>query len=306
MRWFGWLRKQPTLPAREKGRVGAAADVVAGRLRVRGVPYNLPRDVEEMSRLDFQHYLFRAALQGNYLAPLHQPRSILDVGTGTGRWAREMAVEFPQANVVGLDIKPPPVDEAAEARAGMDLRPPNYTFVAGNVLEGLPFADASFDVVHMRMLISAIPHDRWPFVTQELVRVTRPGGWVESVEALLPTQGGPVAEQLMDWIRAISLRRGVDIRDATQVGNWLQAAGIPQVTLRECLIPCGDYGGRLGKMMATDYFAGVKAVGGVMVAQGLTTQTTFEQTVTRARQDIASSQYRCIFPVYVAFGQRRG
>ncbi|HEU0025479.1 MAG TPA: hypothetical protein VFQ25_00045 [Ktedonobacterales bacterium] len=92
MRWLGWLRR---------GR-GAAGDggvekadspvgMAFGQARVRGVPYNLPRDLEEMNRLDFQHYLFRFALQGNFAVPIQAPRSILDVGTGTGRWAREMA-----------------------------------------------------------------------------------------------------------------------------------------------------------------------------------------------------------------------
>lgn len=303
MRWFGWFRRQPPIAAPEP-HVGSGAKVVAGRLRVRGVPYNLPRDLEEMNRLDFQHYLFRAALRGNFVAPIDRTGAILDVGTGTGRWAREMAQTFPQAAVVGLDIHPPPVDETSTAQPGTDLRPPNYTFVSGNVLEGLPFADASFDFVHMRMLVSAIPHDRWPYVAQELVRVTRPGGWVESVEALLPTNGGPVAEQLMDWIRAISLRRGVDIADAAHVQKHLAAAGLTQVRTQELTIPCGDYGGRIGKMMATDYFAGVKAVGGVMVAQGLTTETRFEQVLTLAMQDIASPRYRCVFPVFVAYGQR--
>ncbi len=303
MRWFGWFRRQLPLSAPEP-HVGSGAKVVAGRLRVRGVPYNLPRDLEEMNRLDFQHYLFRAALRGNFVAPIDRPGAMLDVGTGTGRWAREMAQTFPQAAVIGLDIHPPPVDEAGETQQRTDLLPPNYTFVSGNVLEGLPFADASFDFVHMRMLVSAIPHDRWPFVAQELVRVTRTGGWVESVEALLPTNGGPVAEQPMDWIRAISLRREVDIADATHVQRHLAAAGLTQVTLHELTIPCGNYGGRIGKMMATDYFAGVKAVGGVMVAQGLTTQDHFDKVLTQAMQDIASPRYRCVFPVFVAYGQR--
>jgi hypothetical protein len=83
----------------------------------------------------------------------------------------------------------------------------------------------------MRLLISGIPHDWWLFVVSELVRVTRPGGWVESVEAVLRVQGGPVAEQLMDWIRAISRRRGVEIADATRVGEWLREAGLAGVQM---------------------------------------------------------------------------
>lgn len=284
--------------------VASPTGVVAGRVRVRGVPYNLPRDLEEMNRLDFQHYMFRNALRGNYAAPVNAPASILDVGTGTGRWAREMAQLFPQANVVGLDVNPPPIDSAVAAGSASDLRPPNYSFTAGNVLEGLPFPDASFDFVHMRLLVSAIPHDRWPYVVGELVRVTRPGGWVESVEAILPTDGGPVAEQLMDWIRAISLRRGVEIADATRVGELLRAAGVADVATQLVQIPCGDYGGRVGKMMSADYFSGVKAVGGVIAAQGLATQEQFDQTLDHAMRDIASPRYRCVFPVYIAYGRR--
>lgn len=303
MGWLDWLRGRRG-PAIGVADAASPTDMVAGRVRVRGVPYNLPRDLEEMNRLDFQHYMFRYALHGNYAAPIHTPASILDVGTGTGRWAREMAQLFPQANVVGLDVNPPPIDEQVAAGGPNDLRPANYSFKPGNILEGLPFPDASFDFVHMRLLVSAIPHDRWPYVISELVRVTRPGGWVESVEAILPTNGGPVAEQLMDWIRAISLRRGVEIADAMHVGELLSASGAADVATQVVQIPCGDYGGRVGKMMATDYFSGVKAVGGVIAAQGLATQEQFDQTLTEAMRDIASPAYRCIFPVYIAYGRR--
>src|SRR6476660_204948 len=73
-----------------------------GRRHVVGVPYTLPKDDQEINRLDFQHYMLRYALRGNYAAPIGQTLSILDVGTGSGRWAVEMAQLFPNANVVGL------------------------------------------------------------------------------------------------------------------------------------------------------------------------------------------------------------
>lgn len=35
------------------------------------------------------------------------PPAILDIGAGSGRWALDMAKEFPHAEVVGLDLTPP-------------------------------------------------------------------------------------------------------------------------------------------------------------------------------------------------------
>lgn len=58
----------------------------------------------------------------------------------------------------------------------------NYTFVQGNILEQLPFAPMSFDFIHQRMLNFGIPRDKWQHVLQELLRVTRLGGWIELME----------------------------------------------------------------------------------------------------------------------------
>jgi tRNA G46 methylase TrmB len=96
--------------------------------------------MEEINRLDFQHYMLRYAFRGNYAAPIRDPVSILDAGTGTGRWAIEMAQLFPRAEVVGVDVKPPAVDELAAKRPMADQRPPNYRFIPGNLLVLSPFS----------------------------------------------------------------------------------------------------------------------------------------------------------------------
>ena len=70
----------------------------------------------------------------------------------------------------------------------------------------------------MRLLVLALPHDHWPFVVNELIRVTRPGGWVESVESIEDQQGGPAVDQIMRWVAAILQRRGIDITDGSLVG----------------------------------------------------------------------------------------
>lgn len=303
MRWFGWFRrKNIPLPAEHSARAHRAH--IAGRMRTRGLPYVMPYDVEELNRLDFQHYMLRATLRGNYVAPIGSPSSILDVGTGTGRWAREMAATFPQANVIGVDVNPPPLDEAAESGHGDDLRPPNYTFVPGNVLEGLAFADASFDFVHQRALLAAVPHDRWPSVARELVRLTRPGGWVESLEVTELMNGDPAVNQLVAWLRAVLARRGVDFADGGQVETHLRAAGLVRTTTRTLHMPCGDAGGRIGKMLAADWFSLFRATSGFMVTLGLTTADTFEGTLAAAQRELAAPRGQCYMPVYIAYAQR--
>lgn len=47
---------------------------------------------------DITHQAWRLALYGQlYLAPVHRPESVLDVGTGTEIWAIEIAETFPDA-----------------------------------------------------------------------------------------------------------------------------------------------------------------------------------------------------------------
>jgi predicted O-methyltransferase YrrM len=72
--------------------------------------YHFPNDELELDRLDSQHEILRILLDGrNYLAPLsheNPPRKILDIATGTGRWAIEMGDEFPRTSIIGTDLSP--------------------------------------------------------------------------------------------------------------------------------------------------------------------------------------------------------
>lgn len=301
MRWFTWLRRGQRTRSE---RAVESTLVIGGRRRAAGVPYMFPADLQEINRLDFQHYLLRHAFRGNYAAPIEHPESILDVGTGTGRWAREMAAQFPSSNVVGFDIVPPPVDTEPRMDMRMDMGPHNYRFVQGNVLDGLPFPDASFAFVHMRLMVLALPADRWPFVVGELVRVTRPGGWVESVEYGGEKQGGPAITQLMQWGTQASALRGIDTAYSTRVGELFRTAGLDHVHTREVDIPLGAYGGRVGVMNGVDLLSAMKALSSLYIAQGIATEQEFERTIQAAQAEIDSRQYRTISPFYIAYGQR--
>jgi ubiquinone/menaquinone biosynthesis C-methylase UbiE len=292
MSWLTFWRRKPaavaTAPSADSG--------VGGRRYVAGVPYVLPKDLDETNRLDFQHYMLRSFIKGNYLAPIGQPRDILDVGCGTGRWAMDLAAEFPRANVIGVDVAPPPLAEGAHADAA-----DNYTFVQGNVLERLPFADNSFDFVHQRYLILAIPASRWPQVIAELLRVTRPGGWVELIETT-PPSGAPAMDQMAAWGKQLVSMRGIDMAMASQVGPLLTGAGARDVAARTLTIPVGKPGGRIGGMMVVDYLSALTAIRGPLAKTGIASEAAFDEAIARACEEF--DRHSVPQSIYVAYGRK--
>lgn len=296
--------------------------LVDGRRHHASAPYPLPKDGTEIDRLDFQHFLLRYGMQGLYRAPIDAPQRILDVGTGSGRWAIEMASIHSHAAVIGVDLDPPEPSPTVRAQW-----PPNVTFVVGNVLEGIRQADALFDFVHMRLLVFAIPMERWPSVVDELVRVTQPGGWVELTECGVPTGCGPHTTAAWQFLLDIAGRRQVDARAGVFIGDLLRyRSKLQRVEAIRLDFPLGSWGGRIGQMGATDLLAGVSAVRGLVLAadpplvlhdellavrpdwrrrSGPTpvTETVFDDIYTRAVAEFGGS-FRGVMPLYVAWGQR--
>jgi len=178
---------------------------------------------------------------------VNRPALILDVGSGTGQWAYDLCAEFPKAVVIGLDLEP--------SKPGA---PASYRSVRANLLNGLPFVDGGIDYVHQRFMFAAVPVRSWPGVVADLVRVARPGGWVELTEGateLVPA--GPATERLTEMLRRLSRTRGLDSTAMVfgSLDNYLRRAGATEVTRRTVALPLGDWGGRVGSLMACDFRA---------------------------------------------------
>src|SRR5256885_8854392 len=223
------------------------------------VAYLLPRHPAEIDRLDLQHYALAEALGSHHLAPIDRPTRVLDVGAGTGQWGYDVGQQHPQAAVVGFDLVPP--------KAG---GPSGYHAVRGNLLRGLPFATGRFDFVHQRLLFSGVPVDDWPTTVRELVRVCRPGGWVELVEGATEFQAaGRATERLAGLLLELNRAAGLDTDSVVfrSLDRYLIDAGLDQVGRRALDLPMGEWGGQVGSLMASDIRALFIRVSAVFTAR---------------------------------------
>lgn len=268
------------------------------RSYIEDAPYLLPKDEQEIDRLDLQHYLLRYMLQRNYLAPIHNPGRILDIGCGTGRWAIEMAESLPKTEVVGLDI--------VEPKVAIEGRPKNVLFMQRDVLKGIPFSSALFDYTHMRFLIAALPQNKYQDVVNAMVRVVRPGGWVEIAEPGLMINADTGLETLWNWLIVLGQRRGIDMAASEHLPRFLENAGLTNVALRAVTIPYGMHGGQAGEMAAKNIISLFGGLREPIITLKIATAVQFDHMLERTKSELANPNGSAIGPMYIAVGQRPG
>ncbi|KIW72089.1 hypothetical protein PV04_00310 [Phialophora macrospora] len=135
--------------------------------------YHLPNDEQEQDRLDLLHHICKMLLGGElFTAPLpSDPHRILDVGTGTGIWAVDVADQYPGALVFGTDLSP------IQPR----WVPPNLKFYVDDAeAEWTWEENEKFDFIHGRALCGGIGD--WPRFYAQVWNNLAPGGWVEMQE----------------------------------------------------------------------------------------------------------------------------
>jgi len=150
----------------------------------------------EMARLINQERLVTRIMGGVFPEnlDLSNVSRILDIGCGPGGWVLDVAFEYPQKEVVGIDISQQMIEYArAHARAqGLD----NVSFQGMNVLEKLAFPDASFDLVNARFINPFMLKESWPVLMKEVSRILRPGGTLLLTDTEWSISNSPAFETL--------------------------------------------------------------------------------------------------------------
>ncbi|KAF2836685.1 S-adenosyl-L-methionine-dependent methyltransferase [Patellaria atrata CBS 101060] len=130
--------------------------------------YLYPNDEEELDRMDLENHLFNLLFEGKlFHAPVEDPQVIMDLGTGTGIWAMDVADQNPGARVIGIDLSP------TQPLAV----PPNLEFQIDDIEQVWTFRENFADLIHWRLLIGSI--NDYSALLSSIYRTLKPGGYIE-------------------------------------------------------------------------------------------------------------------------------
>ncbi|KAI5811868.1 S-adenosyl-L-methionine-dependent methyltransferase [Pyronema omphalodes] len=173
-------------------------------------------------------------------APLDEPHRILDIGTGTGIWAIDMAEHYSMAEVIGTDLSP----------IQPDWVPVNCRFEVDDAMLSWTFKDVRypdfFDFIHCRNIASGVSD--WNHLATELMRCTVPGGYVELCEysitancddgTMKPDNGLKI---WMDYLRESMIKMGRPPPELQSMKTLLEKAGFEDVHALEAKEPVGPW-----------------------------------------------------------------
>lgn len=114
----------------------------------------------------------------------HQPKRALDIATGTGDLAIQMAEKIPGVKITGLDISPGMLEVGKQKIAGKGLGS-QIEMVIGDS-EALPFEDNSFDAITVAFGVRNF--ENLEKGLSEIYRVMKPGGLFMVLETSVPVK----------------------------------------------------------------------------------------------------------------------
>ncbi|RUS18658.1 S-adenosyl-L-methionine-dependent methyltransferase, partial [Endogone sp. FLAS-F59071] len=172
---------------------------------------NTPDDHFEASKAVPQFSLFNSPIRDS----LEAGCKVLELGCDAGEWVIILARAFPNSHFLAVELSRSGITKLKNA-------PKNITFQTIDNFLRLPMDDSSFDFVQSKLNYSKILADQWLKVMEEIVRVTKPGGFVEMIEPDYPLYShGP---KTLKWAEAAweSMRQnGLHLSPGPNLECWL-------------------------------------------------------------------------------------
>ena len=164
------------------------------------------------------HQYFTALLGGlvSNAVNMREVQHVLDIGCSEGGWVLDMARQYLHIHVTGIDSDEQILREAARQARFHGIS--NVTFLQQDATGSLPFKLRTFDLIHARSAKFLYTSER-ANVIEELLRVLRPGGWLNLVEFERSATSSIAFDRLMHlFLQMIQLSTPTSAGTASPVG----------------------------------------------------------------------------------------
>ncbi|KAJ5360120.1 hypothetical protein N7517_009311 [Penicillium concentricum] len=192
----------------------------------------MPNDEEEQDRMDLQSRWLMLMKGELHKAPVTNPRNILDLGTGTGIWAIDIAEKFPNAKVIGNDI----------SAIQPNWVTPNVEFIVEDFESEWLYQKNSFDFIHARLLAGCVAD--WSQFFARIFDHVKPGGYFEIQESAVwawSDDGTLKADSpLVQYLQALNTAghaMGRELNIYHRLKEWMVSAGFEDVQQYTYLLP---------------------------------------------------------------------
>ncbi|KAJ5685877.1 hypothetical protein N7536_008496 [Penicillium majusculum] len=195
--------------------------------------YMMPNDEEEQDRMDLTHHIWLLMMKGElHKAPVTNPQKILDLGTGTGIWALDIAEKFPTARVIGNDI----------SAIQPNWVTPNVEFIIEDFENEWLYEKESFDFIHARLLSGCVAD--WSQFFARIFDHVKPGGYFEIQESAVWgwSDDGTLKPDspLLQYLHALNTAgkaMGRELNIYHKLEQWMIDAGFEDVQQFTYLLP---------------------------------------------------------------------
>ncbi|CAG8971543.1 hypothetical protein HYALB_00005439 [Hymenoscyphus albidus] len=202
--------------------------------------YALRRDYLASSRLNIQSRLWRDSL-GYTIHPcipkLQDDARIADIGTGTGTWMVEFALQK-QSTTIQLDGFDIDISQCPPSQ----WLPPNIEFRLWNAFNDVPTSlHGVYDLVHIRLFMINIKNNDPSAIIQNAYKMLKPGGWLQWEEVdntnnhlvkLDDSLEVPAMESLLNYIHVGSRNHRGGDEWFLNIVNTLGSSDFANVTLK--------------------------------------------------------------------------
>jgi ubiquinone/menaquinone biosynthesis C-methylase UbiE len=269
-----------------------------------------PESGAETARLMFQDELLTRQLGGLFPVEIDEAgtKQILDLACGPGGWVLNVAHDYPNAEVYGVDISQAFVHYAA-AQA-WSRRLDNAYFRVMNILQPLDFDDDSFDVLNARLLFGFMPTRAWPGILKECLRILRPGGLICLAECEMGITNGPISERLSHIFLQAMQRAGMifspdgrHVGITPMLGSLLHDAGFEDIQQKPEAI---DYsaGSPVHDAFCENIMVGSKLAQPFMIKMGIAAQEELDQLYMQCQEEVQGDDFRAIWYYLRAWGRK--